>query len=190
VDPLASALVEEHYRHAINFARAVFPREDDIDGVATENLCRAATEWVEGEYQGKFWPWAMGYLRYKLYDWWRLEYGRHYSSRKRMRLNEIPIDSAVHARGRNRSGEPLTIVDLIPADVVDPEEHAVGVLQAEFITRTIKRRMFSDTERGAMELRSQGLSLKEIGAEFGVTESRACQILTRAKRKLEAYMEM
>jgi len=138
---------------------------------------------------GGFWPWAMGFLRYKLYDWWRLEYGRHQTSAKRHRLNNVPIDDFTRPHGRMRDGEPLTYIDTIPADVDDPEELAVGTLQAEFILKALQRRSFSDTERRVLELRSEGMTLREIGEELGFTESRACQIIARARKKLEDYTE-
>lgn len=187
MSPAASRLAAEHYSSAVRFARHIFPREDDIDGVVIERLCWAASEWIEKELSGEFWPWAMSYLRYKLYDWWRLEYGREMTSAKRRQFKNVPIDA--HARESIRGGELLTHLEMIPSDVTDPEEHVTDSLQAEFIVAVLNTGRFSDRERDVMRRRAEGKTLREIGDELGFTESRACQIIAKSKKKLETYME-
>lgn len=96
----------------------------------------------------------------------------------------MPLDALLDAATRsNGNGDGATVGDLIPSPVDDPGQK----LDFESLGKAMDSSIFELPERERMVLALyyyDGLTLAEIGATLGVTESRVCQIHTKACRSL------
>ena len=88
----------------------------------------------------------------------------------------------------DEDGQPLPVGDTIPdEDAVSPEEHAECEDRRAHLAEAIDA--LPDQERKAVSLYyHDGLTLKEIGQVLGVTESRVCQIHSKAVTRLRAKL--
>ncbi len=80
----------------------------------------------------------------------------------------------------------LTIGDSISADVGDPSE-LVTILDVDGVVKAINK--LPEREKLTIVLHySMDMTLAEIGRKFGVTESRVCQIHTKALRSIRSQI--
>jgi len=71
------------------------------------------------------------------------------------------------------------IEEYLPHPALDPEQQLIDKESARNGLRSL-----SDRELEAVEGKCRGLTLREIGAGWGVSEARACQVLAAAREKL------
>lgn len=85
--------------------------------------------------------------------------------------------------------DELTVADLIPdRNAISPERFAEQRDIKRLLTEAISK--LSEQERTVLALYyTEGLTLKETGRVLGVTESRVCQIHSKAIMRLQARME-
>ena len=104
-------------------------------------------------------------------------------------LGVVPLDEvlAVTSEGGGERGRPTTLGDTI----ADPHDGPMAVYEVEEMKRVLAGviNQLPDREKIVLVLTYyEGLTLAEIGRVLGVTESRACQIHTKAVLQLRAKM--
>jgi RNA polymerase sigma factor for flagellar operon FliA len=83
--------------------------------------------------------------------------------------------------------ETGSTLDRIPSDTLDPQSEILGDAQREAVIRAIG--FLPERERMVLSLYyEQELSLKEVGAVLGVSESRICQLHGRALLRLRGIL--
>ena len=103
----------------------------------------------------------------------------------------VPLDEvlAVASGDGERRGGATTLGDII----VDPHDGPMAVYEVEEMKRILARAVnqLADREKIVLALTYyEGFTLAEIGRVLGVTESRACQIHTKAVLRLRAKMRL
>lgn len=109
---------------------------------------------------------------------------------KQMRA-DLTTSSIVHLDTQldSDASEVATIGDLVPSHAHDPAQ----VMDYEVLLESMQESIMELPERERMVLALyyyDGLTLAEIGATLGVTESRICQIHTKACRTLATHINM
>jgi RNA polymerase sigma-70 factor (ECF subfamily) len=84
--------------------------------------------------------------------------------------------------------EPLWLDGRRPRDVPDPIDSPSEVAQAREVL--VRLRELMPTERRAiLEMKAQGLSSKDIGAELGISERTVQRVLEELRRRMETEWE-
>lgn len=101
-------------------------------------------------------------------------------------LAQSEEDRLLRAKAGGLGGQDQ--IELVDAAASEPVDKAVLNEELELVEKAISE--LSTRERQVMVLYfSEGLYLKEIGETLGVTESRICQILACAQRKIRVRVE-
>jgi RNA polymerase sigma factor for flagellar operon FliA len=98
----------------------------------------------------------------------------------------LSLEDIVEGHGGDRS---VPVLDTIPDEqAVQPDEHVEYEDQKRVLAQAISD--LPENEKMVIALYYQdGLTLKEIGKVLGVTESRICQIHSKAVLRLRAMMK-
>ena len=147
---------------------------DDVDDLAQEAAARlhrvGLTEWNELSYV---------VAKRAMIDWQRLRYGRRGSARAaggEARWRAVSIDDPMRDP-EWPADETWLLADHDVQREFDRVEARVTIPQMPW-------RRLTDRELYVWERRAGGATLREIGGELGVTESRVCQILSRTRQRL------
>lgn len=163
-------LIERHYKEVRRLARSWFPHEPEISEEAVVHLVELAREYVELEDRpDDFKAFLFARLRYRLYDLYRVKYGRGERSRAR--------------RKKVRSPKPLPFdIDGMDHHPVEPTRPYKQIEDRIWIEELIGK--MTDKERFIYAAQVAGWSLNDIAKVFGVTDSRISQIRASFKERM------
>lgn len=183
------ALIIEHFewakREARRWAAAIAP--DDVEGVALEALVEASRSWRQD--MSTFPAWAKRIIYRRIQDAKRTEdtATRYERDLQAAGLRPAPV--------RRFTSGPVTAVDAKqPREMHDGSSAIVSHTDLMAMSRPASQEATIDARRALLKIASVlpprlarvvalhalGWRLKDIGADLGVTESRACQLLKEA----------
>lgn len=166
----ADELIEEYYREVQFAAKDWFPRDHDISEEAVVILVELAREYVELEDPPDFRAFLFSRMRYRLYDLYRVKYGRSESARERRR--------------KVRQPKPIPFdIDGVDWHPVEPTRPYQQIEDRMWIDHLIDK--MTDKERFIVAARIAGWRLNDIAKVFGVTESRISQLRSELQRRIE-----
>jgi RNA polymerase sigma factor (sigma-70 family) len=110
--------------------------------------------------------------------------------------NDIPrLVRRYNLRGRALPKRPkadgLRMAQAAPPSIMDTtdEDRRAQREETEFLRSVLSKVAFTTQEDQVLVLFLRGLTLREIGARLGVSESRVCQVMASVKRKARKELE-
>ena len=174
-----NGLLEDNMYLARIVARNMYRRLREIDYAdvysdALGGLAEAADKY-DSAFGVKFSTYAGTIMRLRIIDGWRIRYGREETSARRDRLDLLSLDYEYEASG----GEMFDLGDFLE-DTTDQmgqvDDHAECVWLLEHLPARDAKILWDHC--------ALGIPLATLGRREGLTESRICQIVGEAKKRL------
>lgn len=164
-------------------------------------VCRKHPDWDEGDLEGsiieacvKWPPKNEGYLTLRCQaatkDWFRRWLGRHSPKMHALELLILDADVTLNGGIRGNDGDTYCPGDLLLVERETPEDVIVRHMGMDFAMQLMARVLNEREHHVLLSLCRDGMVMREVGAQLGVTESRVSQIATKARSKLQDFHDV